>query len=151
MFWIETRSEHQCAGFFLDRALQLELAVSRRSGGDRKPSLTSLAEKGWDSRRRTCGQEQSCQIPLSHRHSSIFAPVRPAPHRPAFFSGRFANRHSLMCCGLNFFRTSALSLGVNPSVFALDRRPQRGHMNDKSPHLAELTKARSVYLNLVKP
>jgi hypothetical protein len=27
----------------------------------------------------------------SHRHSAIFAAVNPAPHRPAFFSGKFAN------------------------------------------------------------
>jgi hypothetical protein len=39
---------------------------------------------------------------FSHRHSSIFAAVRPAPQRPAVFSGRFANGHSLISNGLNF-------------------------------------------------
>ena len=30
---------------------------------------------------------------FNHRHSAIFAAVRPAPHLPAFFSGRFAKGH----------------------------------------------------------
>ena len=40
--------------------------------------------------------------PIRHQQSSIFAAVRPAPQRPAFFSGRFVNGHSSISTGLSF-------------------------------------------------
>src|SRR5215831_13295759 len=43
-----------------------------------------------------------------------FADVRPAPQRPAFFSGKFANGHSLISSGLIFLNSSAREAGVNP-------------------------------------
>jgi len=51
---------------------------------------------------------------FSHRHSAIFAAVNPAPQRPAFFSGKFANGHSLTCSGLIFLNNSTRDAGVNP-------------------------------------
>src|ERR1700688_1120265 len=51
---------------------------------------------------------------LSHRHSTIFAAARPAPQRPAFFSGKFAKGHSLISSGLIFLNNSALDAGVKP-------------------------------------
>ena len=51
---------------------------------------------------------------FSHRHSAIFGAVSPAPQRPAFFSGRFANGHSLISSGLSFLNSSARDAGVKP-------------------------------------
>lgn len=48
---------------------------------------------------------------LSHRHSTIFAAVRPAPQRPAVFSGKFAKGHSLISSGFIFLNNSALDVG----------------------------------------
>ena len=51
---------------------------------------------------------------FNHRHSAIFAAVRPAPHRPAFFSGRFAKGHPKISSGFSFLKSSARDAGVNP-------------------------------------
>jgi hypothetical protein len=51
---------------------------------------------------------------FSHLHSAIFAAGKPAPYRPAFFSGRFANGHSLISSGFSFLNSSALDPGVKP-------------------------------------
>ena len=41
---------------------------------------------------------------LSQRHSGIFAAVSPAPQRPVFFSGGFANGHSPVSAGIKYPR-----------------------------------------------
>jgi hypothetical protein len=51
---------------------------------------------------------------FSHRHSAILAAVRPAPHFPAFFSGRFAKGHPEISSSLSFLKSSARDAGVNP-------------------------------------
>jgi hypothetical protein len=38
----------------------------------------------------------------------------PAPHRPLFFSGRFANGHFSVSSGRNFFINSSRNAVVNP-------------------------------------
>jgi hypothetical protein len=51
---------------------------------------------------------------FSHRHSSIFAAVNPAPQRPAFFSGRLENGQSVISKGFSFLNSSARDAGVKP-------------------------------------
>jgi len=64
---------------------------------------------------------------FSHRHSDIFAAVRPAPQRPAFFSGRFANGQTPISSGLIFLNSSIRNAGVNPfRVRAAGRAPKPG-------------------------
>jgi hypothetical protein len=63
------------------------------------------------------------ELPNQHRlerHSAIFAAVRSAPQRPAFFSGRIAKGHSLISSGLSFLNSSTRDTGVNP--FRVRRR-----------------------------
>jgi hypothetical protein len=51
---------------------------------------------------------------LDHRQSAIFAAVRPAPQRPLFFSGRFANGQALISSGFSFLNNAARAAGVKP-------------------------------------
>ncbi len=48
----------------------------------------------------------------THRHSSIFAAVRPAPQRPDGFCGRFAKGHSLISNGFSLITQD----GAVPSI-----------------------------------
>src|SRR5579871_4039740 len=78
----------------------------------RKP--TNLLCRRWLSDVHSTNSNCPTSFGVSHRHSTIFPAVRPSPQRPAFFSGRFSNGHSLISNGLIFLNTSALDAGVKP-------------------------------------
>lgn len=68
----------------------------------------------WASSVHSTNSNCPTSIGFNHLHSAIFAAVRPAPHLPAFFSGRFANGHSFTSRGFIFLNSSARDAGVNP-------------------------------------
>ncbi len=51
---------------------------------------------------------------FSHRHSAIFVAANPAPHRLAFFSGKFANGHSFISSGFILLNNSTRVAGMKP-------------------------------------
>jgi hypothetical protein len=91
------------------------LAEARKRGfrvSSRSP--TNLLCRRWSSEVHSTNSNCPTTCGLSHRHSTIFAAVRPAPQRPAFFSGKFAKGHSFISSGLSFLNSSALDAGVKP-------------------------------------
>ena len=64
-------------------------------------SPINLLCRRWPSEVHSTNSNCATSCGLSHRHSTIFAAVRPSPQRPALFSGRFAKGHSLISSGFN--------------------------------------------------
>jgi hypothetical protein len=64
---------------------------------------TYLECRRWPSLVHSTNSNCATRTGFSHRHSSIFAAVSPAPQRPAFFSGRLANGQSAIS-GLQLFK-----------------------------------------------
>jgi hypothetical protein len=70
---------------------------------------------------RIIGPFNELELPDKRRlDPSTLLHLRGGQPCPAFFSGRLANGHSLICSGLNFLNNSRREAGVNP--FARARR-----------------------------
>jgi hypothetical protein len=89
---------------------------SRRTSFGFLSSLSAVKRlwRRWESSGHSTYSNCATNCDFSEIHSAIVAAVRPAPHRPAFFSGRLAKGHSLISSGFIFLNSSARNAGVKP-------------------------------------